>query len=127
GSRGFRADAAELVVIDQFGDGRLGPADGTFRIAPKFQFAKLHVEGVEEEEAPNERTAFAQCQLQDFGCLDCSHNTGQYSQHATFRTAWDHSWGRRFRIETAVTRSTEVRGEDAGLSFKPENGAVDVR
>src|SRR3954469_15459237 len=41
-SRWFRSDPAKLVVIDELRDCRLVPADGTFRVAPKLEFAKPH-------------------------------------------------------------------------------------
>src|SRR5699024_4079015 len=102
-------------------------ADRALRVPAEFQLAELHVESVVKHEASDERTAFAEGELQDFGGLDATDDAGQYAKNTTFGATGHHSRRRRFGIETAIARSAEVRRKDAGLAFESENGAVDVR
>ena len=61
--RRFGRNAAELVVIDQLGNGGVFPAKRTFRIAAELQFAKLHIQSIEKEQPANQRRSFPQRQL----------------------------------------------------------------
>ena len=48
-------NAAKLVVIDQFADGRVVTANRTLGIAAQFDLAKLHLQRVENQQSPDER------------------------------------------------------------------------
>lgn len=126
GDFGFGRDAAEHFVIDEFLDGRMVAADGALGIATELELAELHVEGVEEHEASGEGGAFADGELQNFGGLDAADDAGEDAEDAAFSAAGNHAGWRGFGIEAAVTRSAEVRCEDAGLAIESENGTVDV-
>ena len=102
-------------------------ADGALRIAAQFQFAELHVERVEQQQAADERSAFAERELQNFRGLDAADDAGQHAEHAAFRATRHHAGRRRFGIKTAIARPAQMRREHAGLAFEAENGAVDVR
>jgi hypothetical protein len=59
----FRDDAAELLVIDQLGNGGVLAAQRALGIAAQAEFAEFHFEGVEEQQPANEGTAFAEGEL----------------------------------------------------------------
>src|ERR1017187_8823256 len=122
----FGCDAAEHFVIAQFLDGWMFAADGALRVAAEFQFAELHVERVEQQQSPDERTALADGELQNFRRLDAADNAGQHAEHPAFRAAWHHAGRRRFGIKTAVTRPAEMRRKHAGLALETENRAVNI-
>jgi hypothetical protein len=126
GDFGFRRDAAEDFVVDEFLDGRMVAADGALGVAAELELAELHVEGVEEHEASGEGGAFAEGDLQNFGGLDAADDAREDAEDAAFRAAGNHAGWRGFGIEAAIAGSAKVRSEDAGLAFKTENGTVDV-
>ena len=73
GSAGSRllllGHAAELVVIDQFRDGRMVAAHRALGITAQLEFAEAHGQGVIQHQAAHQRFADAQDQLHGFGGL----------------------------------------------------------
>ena len=119
--------AAEVLVVNELGDSRVLAAEGALGIAPQLEFAELHVERVEQEQAVEERGAFAEDELQNLGGLDEADHAGQHAQHAALGAARDGAGRRGLRIEAAIARPPQVRREDAGLAFEAKDGAVHVR
>ena len=56
-------------------------------------------------------------QLDCFGCLNYAHETGQNSQHSTFRARGNKARRWRLGIQAAIARPV-FRGKNAGLAFK---------
>src|SRR5438445_1510663 len=65
-----RRDAAELVVVDQFGHSRVGAADRALRIFAQLQRAEAHAQGVDQEKSADQRLTDAKDQLDRLGALD---------------------------------------------------------
>ena len=126
GHRGFRRDAAELFVINQRRDRRLLAADRALRIAPQTQLAELHVERVEQQQTPHERSPLAQRELQNLRRLNAPDDARQHPQHAALGAARHHPRRRRLGIKAAVTRPAQVRREDTRLSVEAENRPVNI-
>src|SRR6266481_470953 len=122
----FAAHAAEFVVIDQFGDGRMRAAHGTIRVLAQLELAELHRQSVKEQQAPNEIISAAENQLDRFHRLDGANDAGQNSKDATFGAGRHKSRRGRFGIEAAVAR-TIGHAENRRLPFKSENRTVHVR
>ena len=123
--RWFGRDAAKLVVVDQLGHGRIGAADRAIGILAQLQLAEAHGERVDEEQAADQRLAFAEDQLDDFGGLDDADDAGKNAQDAALGAAWDKAGRGRFGVEAAVARAF-FGGEDAGLALEAEDAAVGV-
>ena len=122
-----RRGAAECLVVNELGDGRVLAAEGALGVAPELEFAELHVQRVEQEQAVEERSALAEDELQNLGGLDEADDAGQHAEHAALGAARDRAGRRRFGIEAAIARPAQVRREDAGLAFEAEDGAIHVR
>ncbi len=122
---GFRrSQAAEMVVIDGCGDGRVFSADGTGGVAAEFEFAKAGAQGFSVKETSEQGVAGAGQELDGFRGLKGADESGEDAEDAG-GVAIRHCAGRRrHREHAAVARRTEVRGEDADLSFKLVNRAV---
>ena len=69
--------AAELLVVDQLGDGRMVAAHRAFRIAAQLQLAEAHGQRVVQHQAADQRLADAQDQLHGFGGLNQADDAGQ--------------------------------------------------
>src|SRR6266487_4189763 len=122
----WAAKPAELLVIDEFLDRRVGAAHRAGRVLPEAQFAELHAERIEHEQAADQRVAFPQQEFDRLDRLDRTDDPRQDAEDAAFRTRGHEARGRRFRVEAAVARAL-LRVEDARLAFEPEDRAVDVR
>ena len=118
-------DAAELVVVDQFFDGRVRAADGAVGILAELEVAEVHAQRVDQQEAADERLADAEDELDDLGRLDDADEAGQDAEDAALGAGRDEARRRRFGIEAAVARAF-LGGEDAGLALEAEDGAVGV-
>ncbi len=66
-------------------------------------------------------------ELDRFHRLKTSNHTREHAQDTGFTSCRDGPFGRWFRQEAAVTRSTEVGSEDGELSFELKDGPVDER
>src|SRR5215212_3347681 len=59
GSGRLLRDTAELVIVDQLGDGPVIAADGALGILAQLELAELHTKGIVQQESPDERLADA--------------------------------------------------------------------
>ena len=122
---GFGRDAAELLVVDELGDGGVVAADRALGILAQLEFAEAHVERVDEQQAADERLALAEDELDDLSGLNDADQAGKNAQHAALGATGDQARRRRLGIEAAIAGAV-FGGEDAGLALKPENRPVDV-
>ncbi len=105
---GWRVDAAELVVVDQLGDGRVRAADGALGVLAQLEGAEVHAECVDQQEAADEGFADAEDQLDDFGGLDDADEAGQDAEDAAFGAGGDEAGRWRLGIEAAVAGACPV-------------------
>src|SRR5215469_1480206 len=124
--RSFLAsDTAELVVVDQLVDRGIPTASWAVRVFAQTEFAEVHAECIDQQEAANEWFARAENELDDLGRLDYAEQSGKDSEHAPFG-ARRHQPGRwRLGIKAAIARAV-FDSEDAGLSFEAKDGSVNV-
>ncbi len=104
----------------------MGAADRAIGIFAQLEFAELHAQRVDQQQAADERLARAENQLDHFGGLHHAHQAGQNAKHSAFGAGWNQPRRWWLGIKAAVARAI-FRGEDAGLALEPENGSVDVR
>src|ERR1700733_14032199 len=95
----LRDDAAELLIVDQLCHGGVRAADGAVGILAQLELAEAHVERIDQEQAPDERLAFAEDQLDDLCGLDDADEAGQNAKYAAFRAGGDQPRRRRFGIK----------------------------
>ena len=126
GGGGLR-DAAELLVVDQLGDRRVGRTDRALGIFAELELAELELERVEVDEPTDERFADAHDEFDRLDRLHDADDAGQHAQHAAFRAARHHARRRRFGKHAAVARPAKMRREHGALSVEAEDRAVDVR
>ena len=115
-----------MLVVDEFLDRGVIAADRALGILAQLQFAEAHAERIDQQQAADERVAFAQNELDDLSGLDDADQAGQNAQHAAFSATRHQAGRRRLRIEAAVAGAVLGR-EDAGLAFKAEDRAVRIR
>src|SRR5690242_8835938 len=120
----LRRDATELIVVDQLLD-LVCTAGGAIRILAQPNGSEAHAQRVDEEQSPNEGLADAEYELDPFGGLDRSDETGQHAEHAAFGAARNEPGRRRLGEETAIARSL-LESEDRCLSLETEDRPVDV-
>ena len=120
------ADAAELLVVDQLGHGRMRAADRAVGVLAQLQLAEAHPQRVVDQEPADQRLAGAEDQLDRLGRLDRADDAGQHAEHAAFGAARHQSGRRRLGIQAAVARAVLGR-EHRCLALEPEDAAVDVR
>ena len=100
-------------------------AGGAVGVLAQLERAEVHAERVDQQQAADERVADAEDELDDFGGLDDADEAGENAEHAAFRAGGDEAGRRRLGIEAAVAGAC-LGGEDAGLAFEAEDGAVGV-
>ena len=120
------AHPAESLVVDQLGDGGPLAADRTARILGEAELVELHLQGVEVEEASDQRLADPGEQLQRLGRLDHRDEAGEHAEHAALGAVGHRARRRRLGEEAAVA-GPAPRVEDRGLAVEAEDRAVDVR
>src|SRR5256886_2400320 len=118
-------DAAERLVVDQPGDGRVGPAHRAVRLFRSLELAELQLEGVEQDETPDQRLTHAQNQLDGLHRLNRPDDPGQHAEHTAFRAGRHEPRRRRLRVEAAVTGAL-CRVKHGGLAFEAEDRSVHV-
>src|SRR3954469_23903344 len=64
------AHAAELLIIDQLGNGGIHAAYGALGIFAQFEFAETHAQRVNQQKTSDERIASAEDHLDCLRCLD---------------------------------------------------------
>jgi len=121
----FAADAAELVVVDEFMDFAMRSAHGAVRILAELEFAELHGESVKENEATLERIALADNELDGFKRLKRADDAGEHTENAAFGARGNEAGGRGFGIEATIAGAVG-HAEDSDLALEAEDGAVDV-
>ena len=120
-----RRHAAELFVVDQLTHRWVRAAHGTLRIFAQPQLAEAHAQGVEEQEAPDERVSDPDDELDRLGGLNGPDDAGQHAQHAAFGAAGHEPRWRRLWIQAAIARAFR-RAEHRRLTFETEDAAVRV-
>ena len=118
-------DAAELVVVDQLGDGGVGAADGAVGVLSQLEGAEGHAEGVYEQEAADEGVADAEDELDGLGGLDDADKAGEDAEDSAFGAGGNEARRWRLRVEAAVAGAL-LGAEDAGLALEAEDAAVGV-
>ena len=58
-------DSAKFVIVDQLRDGRMSSAYWAIGIFAQLEFAELHIQGIDQQQAANQGLAFAQDELDD--------------------------------------------------------------
>ena len=119
-------DAAEFLIIDELGDGRMIAAHRALRIAPQLQFAEAHRQRIVQHQPANQGLADAQDQLHGFGGLNQSDRSGQNAEHPAFGAAGNQARRWRLRIQASIAGAARIR-EDRGLPFEAEDRSVHVR
>src|ERR687893_548318 len=71
-------DAAELLVVDKLGDGRVLAADRAVRVLAERHLAETHAEGIVEQQTPDEGLAYTEDELDGLRGLDGPDGTGKY-------------------------------------------------
>src|SRR4029077_1795235 len=112
---------AELVVVDEACDRCV-----LIVLLAQAQGAERHPQGIEEQQAADERLSDAGEQLDRFGRLNRADHAGQYAEDASFRARRNEMRRRRLRVEASIAWAFQRR-EDGGLTIEAENRAVDVR
>src|SRR6202142_2319576 len=95
-------------------------ANGTLRIFAQLQFAEAHGQSVKEKQAPDERIALADDELQRFSGLNRSDNSRKDAEHAAFRAGRHQAGRRRLGIQAAIARAGGI-SEYGDLAFEAEN------
>src|SRR5690349_16286319 len=72
-----RRHTAELIIVNQALNQRALAFRRTLATAAQPQLAELHLEGIEQQQAPHKRLAFVENQLHRFRCLNRPNNTRQ--------------------------------------------------
>ncbi len=127
-------ESAEFLIVDELGDGGVVSAGGAIFVAAETEGTELHVEGVEDLEAAEERRTDAGDDFDGFVSLNGADDAAHGAHDAAFGAAWDHSGGRRFGVLAAVAAGldglasefAQVRGEDGVEAFEAEDRAIDV-
>ena len=123
---GHWGKAAKGLVLDQPGNGGVLSAGRALAVTPEFEFSEFQVERIEEEQAVQKREALAKDEFEDFGGLDEADDAGHDAEHAGLRATGHEPRRGRFWEKTAIAGAAQVRGQDAGLAFEAEDGAIDV-
>ncbi len=119
-------DAAELLIVDQLRHRGMLAANRALGILAQLQLPEAHVERIHQQQAPDERLAFAENELDGLRRLDDADQAGQNSQHSALGATRHKARRRRLGIQAAITWPI-LSGEDAGLAFEAEDRSVRVR
>src|SRR5829696_4274108 len=122
---GCLRDTAELLVVDEFGHGRILAADGAVGVLAKFHLAEAHAQSVVEQKPSDERLADPEYELEGLGGLDGSDGAGKDAEHPALRATRYEPRRRRLGIEATVAR-TFLGIEHACLALEAEDGTVDI-
>src|SRR5690349_11693096 len=100
--------------------------DGACRIALQFQLTEAHAQCIVEQQPILERSSLPQDDLDGFGRLNDSDETGEDAEHAALGATGNETRGRWLRIQAAIAGAVFIR-EYGGLPFETENGSVHIR
>ena len=117
--------AAESLVVDQLGHLRLRSADLALGVLAQLDELEGHIQGVVEQQAPDQRRPRAQDQLERLGRLQRADGARQHAQHPALGAGRHQPGGRRLGEQAAVARS-RPRVEHAHLPVEAEDRAVHV-
>src|SRR5882724_5959747 len=127
GNRGYiSCDPAKLFVVDRFRDCRPFTTNRALRVAPHVKLAEFHLQRVEMQQASDKCFADAEDQLDRFDCLHHPDDPRKDAENARLGAIRDCPWSGRLRKQTAITRTTQMRCENGGLSIEAKNGAVNI-
>src|SRR5262249_54349651 len=126
GRRLSHVEATELLVVEEFCDGRMRAAEWAVGIAPDADLAEPHSQCIIHHQASYQRLPLADNELDGFRRLDNSNHSRQHAQDPDLTARRHHARRGRSGEETAVARPC-VRLEDAYLALKLENAAVHDR
>ena len=128
--RGLLADrAAEGLVVDELGDGRVVAAQRAARVLADAELAVLHLQGVVDHQLADQRLADAGEQLDGLVDLDRADAGAQHAQHAALGARRHHARRRRLGVEAAVAGGVDAlrgRPEDRRLAVEAVDRAPDV-
>ena len=100
-------------------------AERAVRVFAQAQFAEAHRQGIDQQQAADERIAGAENQLDDLGGLDYAKQSRQNAEHAAFGAGRHQAGRRRLGIEAAIAGAV-FGGEDRGLPFEAENRRINI-
>src|SRR5271170_7262597 len=120
------ANAAKFVVVYQLRDRGMRAADRAIGILAQLEFAELHAQRVDQQQAADERLTHAENQLDHFGGLHHAHQTGQNAEHSAFGARWNQAGRWWLPIEAAVAGAV-FGGEHTSLALEAKDRSVDVR
>jgi len=69
-------EPTELFIVQQFGDSRMGSAQGAIRITADADFTEPHGERIIHQQASEQGFSLLQDELNRLGCLHDSNNPG---------------------------------------------------
>src|SRR4051812_34277434 len=95
-------DAAELIVVDELRNPRMGSAHRAIRILSELQLTEAHPQGIDNEKAADQRVTRAKNELDCLGRLNDTDNPWQDAEDAPFRTARHEARRRWFGIKTPI-------------------------
>ena len=124
--RGGGESAGEFG-IEGGNDGGVGAADRAGGVTPEGEGAGGDGERVEVEETADERLAEAGEELDGFGGLEGSDETGDGAEDACFGAGGDGAWRWWGGEHAAVAGATGGGVEDGELAFEAMDSAVDIR
>ena len=117
--------AAELLVVDQFGDGRVLAAHQALGVAAQLELAEAELQGVVDHQPPGGHVADAEQHLDHLVGLQRAHHAGQHAQHAALGAARHQSGRRRLAVQAAVAGPALIV-EHRELPLEAEDRAVHV-
>ncbi len=85
---GLGHDAAEMLVIDEGGDGGMLAANRALGILAQFELAEAHIERIHQQQPAGQGLALAQDQLDHFRGLNDADQSGENPQNAALRATW---------------------------------------
>src|SRR6266542_982924 len=107
GRRGLRLvgdDTAELLVVDQLGDGRVLAADRALRVLANADVLEGQLQRVVDEQPPDQRVADAGDELDRLVGLDRADRGAEHAEHAALGAGGNHAGRGRLGVQAAVAR-----------------------
>src|SRR5262249_44068748 len=101
--------STELDVVDVLGDRGRVAADGAARVAPDGDLVERSRQRVVEQQAPDERLADLEDELERLRALDRADHAWQDAEHAALGATRCELRRRRLREEASVTRACSWR------------------
>src|SRR4051794_37176775 len=99
---------------------------GAVGVFAYLEFGEAHLKCIIQQHLADHRFANAEDEFDGFCRLQSADGSGQNTEYTTLGAAWHEAGRRRLREHTAIARAF-FSIEDAQLSLKAENAAVDIR